>query len=229
MEIKILGSKCWQLLLYFLCSTSLFYLSEVHPFITASLVAPCPIRCVASVYLFVSFACPPTISTHLLLILFTQGLLWAIQCCNHQPCLSTIFSFLFSHDSLSLSLPKGSPESPNPLFSCLLCLSTHPSMHPFSLAPCVFLQSGKTQTNHSVSTLSPILPLYKSVPPPSLILSFCLEHLRWEKSSHHCSSTSLGLLPSLHHFQITPYTVSCVCARVYVRVCVCVYRTVRQM
>lgn len=126
-----------QLLLW-LCR---FPSSEAPPFINAPLIAPCPTLfsfhlCI----LLLVFLPHATFSTHhCTLILCSPGLLWSIQSCNHWPCPSTILSFLFSPDSLSLSLPKGSQESPNPLFSHFLCLSTYPSVLYLSLAPCVFL------------------------------------------------------------------------------------------
>lgn len=176
--------------------------SEAHPFITAPLVTPCP-----TLYPFYLCIPPLLFLLHAPFLTISYsfsvqpGLLWSIQSCNHGPCPSIILSFMFSPDSLLLSLPKGSPESPNPLFSRFLCLSMYPSVCYLSLAPCVFLQWRNTHTNHSVSTRSPILPLTSlSLHNLSHSVSLCLEHLRWEQFSHHFSSTPLSLhLPSLHH------------------------------
>lgn len=89
-------------------------------------------------------------------------LFWSTQSCNHWPCPSTILVFyVFTWFPLRSSAKGLSRISKSSFFffSHFLYLSTYPSVLSLPARSLCFLQWEKSHTNHSVSSLSPILHL----------------------------------------------------------------------
>lgn len=91
----------------------------------------------------VSFACPPTISTHLLLILFTQG-----SCEPYNPVIISPLCLPSSHSCFHMipshSLCQRALQNLQILFSLVFCVFPHiPQRTPSPSLPVFFSSQGK--------------------------------------------------------------------------------------